>query len=51
MEKIRDRVDYYDKKTFGTIDRYWAKAVKLLRAKEVLAEFLGTFVLVVSKLI
>ena len=51
MEKITDRVDYYDKKIFGAINKYWAKAVKLLRAKEFLAEFLGTFVLVVSKLI
>ena len=51
MEKFNDCVDRYDKKIFGTINKYWAKAVKLLRAKEFLAEFLGTFVLVVSTLI
>ena len=49
MDKFTDRVSYYDKKAFGAINRYWAKAVNFLRAKEVLAEFLGTFVLVVSE--
>jgi hypothetical protein len=48
MTKFTDIVDHYDKKVFGTITKYWAKIVKLLRAKEFLAEFLGTFVLVVS---
>ena len=48
MEKFTDCVDRYDKKVFGTINKYWAKTVKFLRGKEFLAEFLGTFVLVVS---
>ena len=48
MEDFVHRVSYYDKKTFGTINEYWAKAVRLIRAKEFFAEFLGTFVLVVS---
>ena len=48
MEKFTKCVDRYDKKIFGTINKYWAKTVNYLRAKEFLAEFLGTFVLVVS---
>jgi hypothetical protein len=48
MTKFTDIVEHYDKKLFGSINKYWAKIVKLFRAKEFLAEFLGTFVLVVS---
>ena len=48
MEDCTRRVAYYDKKVFGTINEYWATAVKLIRAREVFAEFLGTFMLVVS---
>ena len=48
MEKFTKCADRYDKKIFGTINKYWAKTVKYLRATEFLAEFLGTFVLVVS---
>ena len=44
MQQIAD----YDKMIFGTINKYWAKAVKLIRAKEFFAELLGTFILVVS---
>ena len=48
MEKFTNIVDRYDKKLFGAINKYWAKTVRFLRAKEFLAEFLGTFVLIVS---
>lgn len=48
MEDCTRRVAYYDKKVFGTINEYWATAVKVIRAREVFAEFLGTFMLVVS---
>ena len=47
MKKFTDIIDRYDKKLFGAINKYWAKTVKFLRAKEFLAEFLGTFILVV----
>ena len=48
MEDFAHRVSYYDKKAFGIINQYWATAIKFVRAKEFFAEFLGTFVLVVS---
>ena len=48
MEKLTNCVTEYDKKFFGTINEYWAKAVKFIRAKEFFAELLGTFMLVVS---
>ena len=38
----------YDRVIFGTITKYWAKGIKLIRAKEFFAELLGTFILVVS---
>ena len=47
MEKIKDRVSSFDKRVFATINKYWAKAIKIVRAKDFLAEILGTFVLVV----
>ena len=47
-EQIAQYIANYDKKIFGTINKYWAKAIKLIRAKEFLAELLGTFILVVS---
>ena len=47
MKKFTDIIDRYDRKLFGAINKYWAKIVKFLRAKEFLAEFLGTFILVV----
>ena len=48
MEQIVQHIADYDKMIFGTINKYWAKAVKLIRAKEFFAELLGTFILVVS---
>ena len=48
MEKLTSCATEYDKKIFGSINKYWAKAVKLIRAKEFFAELLGTFMLVVS---
>ena len=48
MEDFRRRYTYYEKKLFGVVNEYWATAVKFVRAKEFFAEFLGTFVLVVS---
>ena len=48
MEQIVQHIADYDKMIFGAINKYWAKAVKLIRAKEFLAELLGTFILVVS---
>ena len=47
-EQIEKYIADYDRKIFGSINKYWAKAVKLVRAKEFLAELLGTFILVVS---
>ena len=41
-------IAFYDKRMFGAINKYWATAVQFIRAREVFAEFLGTFVLVVS---
>lgn len=48
MEECTSRVAYYDKKVFGTVNEYWATAVRFIRAKEFFAELLGTFILVVS---
>ena len=48
MEKLTSCVTEHDKKFFESINKYWAKAVKVIRAKEFFAELLGTFMLVVS---
>ena len=48
MGECLNRVEYYDKKVFGIINQYWSATVKFLRAKEFLAELVGTFMLVVS---
>ena len=48
MEDFRRHYSYYEKKVFGTVNEYWAAAIKFVRAKEFFAELLGTFVLVVS---
>ena len=48
MEDFRRHYFYYEKKVFGTVNEYWAAAIKFVRAKEFFAELLGTFVLVVS---
>jgi hypothetical protein len=48
MKQIKQHIADYDKMIFGTMNKYWAEAVKLIRAKEFLAELLGTFILVVS---
>ena len=47
VESVRT-LAFYDKRVFGAINEYWATAVRFIRAREVFAEFLGTFVLVVS---
>ena len=48
MEDFSRYYSCYNKKIFGKVNESWAAAVKLVRAKEFLAEFLGTFVLLVS---
>lgn len=48
MEDFIHRCSYYEKKFFGTVNEYWAKVIKCVRAREFFAEFLGTFVLIVS---
>ena len=48
MAECARTVAFYDKKVFGTINEYWATAVRFIRAREFFAECLGTFVLVVS---
>ena len=48
MEDFSRCYSYYNKKVFGKVNESWAAAVKFVRAKEFLAEFLGTFVLLVS---
>ena len=48
LQHIAQHIADYDKMIFGTINKYWAKAIKLIRAKEFFAELLGTFILVVS---
>jgi acyl-ACP thioesterase len=48
MKQIKQHISDYDKMIFGTMNKYCAKAVRLIRAKEFLAELLGTFILVVS---
>ena len=48
MKQVVQQIDEYDKMIFGTLNKYWAKAIEMIRAKEFLAELLGTFILVVS---
>ena len=48
LDKVTEKLSDYDRKVFGTITKYWAAAVKFVRAREFLAELLGTFMLVVS---
>ena len=48
MGDFTHHYSYCEKKLFGTVNEYWAKAIKFVRAKEFFAEFLGTFVLLVS---
>ena len=48
LDDFKAKVSDYDRKVFGTITKYWARAVRFVRAKEFLAEMLGTFMLVVS---
>ena len=49
--EFKRRVVYYDAKVFGIINQYWAAAVKFVHAKEFFAEFLGTFILIVSDVV
>ena len=50
MEHIVQQISHYDKIVFGAINKYWARAVKSIQAKEFFAELLGTFILVVSEI-
>ena len=44
------RVAMLNKRSRDVIERQWAKVVRLIHAREFFAEFLGTFVLIVSAL-
>lgn len=50
MENFRHSVCcfHYERQLFGKVSEYWAAAIKFIRAREFFAEFLGTFVLLVS---
>ena len=48
MEQVVQHIDECDKMIFGTLNKYWSRAIKIIRAKEFFAELLGTFILVVS---
>ena len=48
FNEYKRRLVFYDAKVFGAINRYWAMAVRFVRAKEFFAELLGTFMLIVS---
>ena len=48
FNEFQRRLSYYDMKVFGTINQYWAAAVKFIHMKEFFAELLGTFMLIVS---
>jgi glycerol uptake facilitator-like aquaporin len=48
MEHFCRCYSYYNLKVFGKVNEHWAAAIKFVRAREFFAEFLGTFMLLVS---
>lgn len=45
---VYNRIVRLEAQASHTVTKYWAKAVKLIRAREFFAEFLATFMLMVS---
>ena len=48
-KKVYHRIVRLETQASHTVTKYWAKAVKVIRGREFFAEFLATFMLIVSQ--